>query len=549
MIEKIRPSFKNIAHNQPQNVFGDFKYYPLQMQPDAFINSQKTSKNKKLLIAGLFVLAALGIAAIAFRKNIKRSHVEKVFKEQMSRFPSDIEYRKAIVADMGLPAGDYHKLRPVIGVQELEDFVQKSQGNEVWYVPGTKTYKGNEAIFSGKENAQNFKFRANLHLHTHHSDGTITVPQLFEEAVGYADKLAKKTKQPFYIAITDHDSVEGCKEAVNLILSDPWKYRNLRVALGVEHSLLHANTALLNEPAYIHVLSYGINPFGKDIGSFLTPRVQKNRENITAVIENANNQFRSVLDKNKFSYDFDEAAKMAPLLKSSPRVTDLCMKDYFQFKLIHAETVGNNRALQEFFARHYFDPEDFDFTSAIRKIPENPDYSKGQKYWEHYHDALKKHIMDTVREKAPAIDEKELTRCFVDISQDTKDALAKFESGCLDPTSSLFVKKVGWPDYKSGIEQLSSFEHGVMGMAHPGVLFPANCTKSEKDMPELYKELYDIFTEKGGDKAKFAEGYYQVYFKNMDFDIIKELDDLGSTYNLLKTGGLDTHSASVFESK
>ena len=45
---------------------------------------------------------------------------------------------------------------------------------------------------------------ADLHLHTQFSDGTFTP----EELVGRADKLGFAA-----IALTDHDSVEGCARA------------------------------------------------------------------------------------------------------------------------------------------------------------------------------------------------------------------------------------------------------------------------------------------------------------------------------------------------
>lgn len=76
--------------------------------------------------------------------------------------------------------------------------------------------------------------KGDFHIHTTYSDGSLTVDEILKEAESKLD----------YFAITDHDSVEGAKEAYLKV-----KEYNVKLILGVEIS-----TYLNNES--IHILGY-----------------------------------------------------------------------------------------------------------------------------------------------------------------------------------------------------------------------------------------------------------------------------------------------------
>ena len=76
--------------------------------------------------------------------------------------------------------------------------------------------------------------KGDFHIHTTYSDGSLTVDEILKEAESKLD----------YFAITDHDSVEGAKEAYLKV-----KDYNVKLILGVEIS-----TYLNNES--IHILGY-----------------------------------------------------------------------------------------------------------------------------------------------------------------------------------------------------------------------------------------------------------------------------------------------------
>lgn len=105
--------------------------------------------------------------------------------------------------------------------------------------------------------------RADLHLHTLHSDGTFTP----EEVIARAKGLGLST-----IAITDHDSVEGVKEAIQQAGD------SLEVIPGVEL------TAAFQQRE-IHILGYGFQVDHPEFGAFLNRMQIYRRDRIRAMID------------------------------------------------------------------------------------------------------------------------------------------------------------------------------------------------------------------------------------------------------------------------
>ncbi|MBI2810218.1 MAG: PHP domain-containing protein [Candidatus Melainabacteria bacterium] len=87
-----------------------------------------------------------------------------------------------------------------------------------------------------------------LHLHTHHSDGTWSPTALVNHAISISMK---------HIAITDHDSVEGIKEAEKAANG------KLEIIPGIEINTIHINDSGKRED--VHVLGYFIDPQNSDL--------------------------------------------------------------------------------------------------------------------------------------------------------------------------------------------------------------------------------------------------------------------------------------------
>ena len=158
------------------------------------------------------------------------------------KFPEDDVYRRQLLTDAGLPPDAHARIRSIAGPAEIRAIVCAFQKRAAFYQPGIRPRERRREVDShGLENVASRQFRANLHIHTRHSDGRLSIPQLLRQASLYADSTAEMLQEdspapfaPFTIGIMDHNRVEGCAEAIRLIFESPRRYRNLRVILGSE---------------------------------------------------------------------------------------------------------------------------------------------------------------------------------------------------------------------------------------------------------------------------------------------------------------------------
>lgn len=528
-------------------------YIPDNFQTNIKQKKSAASKGKKILpvIIGASAIIAAGAAVYFKRDKIKDfmqlSGLKKLSSELDKKYPQDALYRKKIASALGFSPEESYKINTIGGAQEFKDIVQRLSSTAEAYSPGTPKFRPDGSIESfGNTNVLKRTFEANMHMHTINSDGSLTVQALLDQAARYADERFEKFKKPFIVAITDHDTLEGCRQAVDIVSKSPEKYKNLRLFLGCENTTIYKNAAFLSQDAQIHVLSYGLNPFSDEITEFLTKRIEKNQANIKKVISNANSMFSDMTKKLGFEYDFDDMTKMAPGIGVGLKNSGYYMKDYLQLKPIYEMTVNKNEKICSQLSRAGIDISEINYALPIKMIPENPDYSKGQKYYEYYHEALKNYITSRIKEKNPAVAEDEIKKCFPAIDKEMAKMLQTIEKKVPNETSSLYVEAPEYLRFGECVSKLASLDDGLIGIAHPGVFFPMKSCGNQDNVPKIYEKIYSVFKNKGGERAAFAEDHYQSYFNNNREKIIAKLREISSSHKLLPTGGLDTHGLDIF---
>lgn len=200
---------------------------------------------------------------------IKSSKIEQV--PLYSEILSDLIYKNKIIAASNIPGLKIESLTSIAGPNELRRIVKANNNNRKFYIPGERPESLKDIPDSyNLENVFNKEFGGSFHIHTKNSDGKLSVQELLDKSVKYADKYAKQNNQPFVIGITDHNSIEGCKEAIRIISQKPNKYKNLRVILGTEISTKERelDNYKLKKPLKFHILAECINPFDKKINQF-----------------------------------------------------------------------------------------------------------------------------------------------------------------------------------------------------------------------------------------------------------------------------------------
>lgn len=488
--------------------------------------NKKTGVYGKAAVLGLAVVGGCVLA-------LKRKKV---------KYPADVEYRKSLLREMNLPENEYKQLRSIIGCEEL-NAVTKAADKEN-YLPGIKAYRANkEAFFPERGNVKSGKFLANLHTHTIYSDGKFTIAELLEQGAKYGDeRVAKLGKgNPFYLAITDHDTLEGCKEAVEIVKNNPEKYKNLRLVLGIENSAQVDSPDLLKGPVHVHMITYGINPFDKELNNLIQQKIDINKRNIEKVLSVANTEFGSTLDKFGLNYNYQDLVKMVPAIGCGIKSVGFYHKDYMQFRLIYSAAVEKNKELSKYLESQNIK---MDFTTPIDMIEKNPDYSKGQKYYDYYFKAIKTHIKSQV----PESDYKFVDEKLKNIPSEIVPTLNRLEEKIMQSAPEYKIPATEYYTFENLVKFYAGKKHGQMGIAHPGVVFPYANLKDEGSTLRFYDELYRDFKAWGGEKAVYAEDNYGVYYKENE-NLHNKLEQVSAKYGLQKIGGLDTHIKDIFASK
>jgi len=184
------------------------------------------------------ILIFLSIAISAFWYKSHRYDIKSPMQ--------DIEYKKIILEDANNWTYTLEALRPVMGPEELTEFLKSNDKNSQIYTPS-------------ETNIKNGNFKANLHMHTINSDGMATVEERMNDAQAYAEKNIKDGYM--VIAITDHNTVLGAQDVIKVLEKNKGKYNKLKVILGIEIYTEYRRSEVTKEPIQIHVLTWCINPF------------------------------------------------------------------------------------------------------------------------------------------------------------------------------------------------------------------------------------------------------------------------------------------------
>ncbi|MBU1199390.1 MAG: PHP domain-containing protein [Nanoarchaeota archaeon] len=140
-----------------------------------------------------------------------------------------------------------------------------------------------------------------LHLHSNKSDGKLSPKEIIDEAV----QLGLKA-----IAITDHDTIEGSKEAIK------HGKGKLEVVPGVEINCYEKEKGFPE----IHVLGYLFNPEAKPINEILQKASEERFYQKEKLVEN--------LQKMGYDISIDEVLQMAGGEVSRAHVAQILLKKY-----------------------------------------------------------------------------------------------------------------------------------------------------------------------------------------------------------------------------
>ncbi len=194
------------------------------------------------------------------RQNNSAPKTKEVAFGSANLTPNDFRYKVALIK--GLLENfnikvTLDELSSIVAPDELRELLKKFK--PVDYMTGKLQP---EHLF---DNVKTKTYRVNLHSHTNFSDGRMSVGDFLDQSAAYADEVAKaNTKDdlpPYTTAITDHNVLDGVREAIVRIAQNPEKYKNMKFVPACEFMFYDIKGAL--EYPYFEAVSLGLNPFDK----------------------------------------------------------------------------------------------------------------------------------------------------------------------------------------------------------------------------------------------------------------------------------------------
>ncbi len=152
---------------------------------------------------------------------------------------------------------------------------------------------------------------ADLNAETNFGRSKTNIFALLDQVAQTADKYNKKTGKKFLFAITDIDRVAVNKHAIELMASNPEKYRNVRFVPSVKMSFTHKVPSEYGKAEFpvSEIAILGINPYSKKINESLD-EIGKRRKKVSKefILELKDKyplldcSFKELLTNNKIFY-------------------------------------------------------------------------------------------------------------------------------------------------------------------------------------------------------------------------------------------------------
>lgn len=369
-----------------------------------------------------------------------------------------------------------------MGILSEKDFIERVKNlTEISYKAGER--KKAEVLDSHDfRYVQSGDFCANLHVHTQYSDGSMTIEELVERTAKISNML---------VAITDHDTIYGCKKAMEICP------KNIDLCLGVEISTVAINFPKQPKPLPIHLLVYGIDPHDQKLNNFLDKKRELKLQLAKDTIDRLNTELP------EYNFTLEEAALCHPMILKGQDEVAHPLKKYTCGKIL---------------LNHYFPNADFSYEKPFFKY-------KNLFSTDAFPICYKRALEMYAGCSLPLIPEDILAK--IQTARDIYLQAHPSTGKMLEPFSS----------FEETVEFITTLQNGVMSIAHPARL--------RAYTPEFYTYLFNNFKKFGKNKAMFFEKYYQSYSGNYHIEWCPIINRTAENFNLLATGGLDSHGYSV----
>lgn len=438
----------------------------------------------------------------------------------------DKNYKKTLAKYLNL--NNLKELNSIVGEEEFKTLTHRL--GEISYRPVKKKFL-KEVDSYDYCYLESGLFCANLHAHTKHSDGLAEVKTLLDDAAAIADKNFN-CKCPFLLAITDHDTLDGTKEAIRIISSNPQKYKNLKVVLGIEISTIETKMSCLKNTLDIHTLVYCINPFDEVLNNFVKEKLDKKLKLANKTLTDLKESLNTELQKLNINLTLEEAAKIHPMITKGEDEVSHPLKKYIFGKLLFAYYVENNQKLLQRLRATGVSDEELSYEKVIHKFKS---MFNNERYFYIYKEALERYVNFLANGEAD-IKLPEIPHRLLQTLLRGKEIC---EMSHPSPTRAISA----FSEFSVTVKFLSSLDFGLMSIAHPARI---NTKNIDGNFADFFSEFFKNFKKYGKDKAYAYEKYYQSYTSKKAFEIADVIDNSAELAGLNYTGGIDSHGYNVY---
>ena len=363
-----------------------------------------------------------------------------------------------------------------------------------------------ENFIASEKNLKDGTFLADLHSHSNFSDGKASVETILNQAAEYGNKLNKINGKKFILALSDHDGIDGVKEALKIIAQNPEKYENIRFIPAAEVSFVipcqKDSVRFKKFGADVQMpemLVYNINPFSKATEDFFGGIYYSRQRQILKAMDVCNFYYHnanfSAIEYEKFFTIpnkklcfLNQHWRIWNYIHTKSRVVELAKEKNMKPSVLYENIANELRAENK-----YMNPYELDEYIKRKNIKTNSKMID---------EKLKPLILEAIFPKT--INEKEI---------DTK--------------------------YEIGFDALVGYakkENAFLGFAHPGFTMQ-NFTKEH-----CLSKMQEIIKQAKG-RLRFAEKYHQAYpiGREITEHELKEYNQILDGLKLINIGGRDNH--------
>lgn len=357
---------------------------------------------------------------------------------------------------------------------------------------------------ASENNIKNGIFLADLHSHSNFSDGQISVENLLNQAVEYGNKLEKLNGKKFIFALSDHDGIDGVKEAMKIIAKNPEKFKNIKFVPAAEVSFVmpcQKNSVryekFKSDVQMPEVLVYGINPFSETSKNFFEGIYRSRSKQISDSISDYS--MLSNFPRTEYDKFFNPQNKKLCFLNQHWKIWNYVHTKSRVIQMAKEQNVDSNALYEKIFTE-----------MKAGKKPMTP--------YELDNYIKNKNIQTSSKEFDENVKRRLLDKIFPH-QIDENTATSNYELQLSD------------------IAKYAKKENAIIGFAHPAFTmqnFASN--KLSESMQNLVKQC------KG--RLKLAEKYHQAYpiGKEISADEIKRYNAALDKLGLINIGGRDNHT-------